>query len=130
MVFRLKSTNVICLPVILLHLSNDVCLIFSRSTGRVWLRPVERENIRQTSLNNIHKLAKQITPFTSYQDTISFLSEPYRLTPVFYWNRLRAPSLSGEDRIYYFRATHIHLFWNRTGLFYFSVHPIHIPILN
>jgi len=39
MVFRLKSTNVICLPIILLHLSNDGCLIFSRSTGRVWLRP-------------------------------------------------------------------------------------------
>ena len=37
----------------------------------------------------------------------------------FYWNRLRAPSLGGEDRIYYFRATYIHLFWNRTGLFYF-----------
>ena len=42
------------------------------------------ENSRQPSLNNIHKLAKQITPFTSYQDTISFLSEPYRSTPVFY----------------------------------------------
>lgn len=41
------------------------------------------ENSRQPSLNNIHKLAKQITPFTSYQDTISFLSEPYRSTPVF-----------------------------------------------
>ena len=90
MVFRLKSTNVICLPVILLHLSNDGCLIFSRSTGGSdsGLRPPQGQsrckNIRQTSLNNIHKLAKQITPFTSYQDTISFLSEPYRLTPVFY----------------------------------------------
>ena len=116
------------------------------------LRPPQGQsrckNIRQPSLNNIHKLAKQITPFTSYQDTISFLSEPYRSTPVFYWNRLRAPSLSGEDRIYYFRATYIHLFWNRTGLFYFrntlntylfwistrlfyfSEHPIHISILN
>ena len=66
----------------------------------------------------------------------------------FYWNRLRAPSLGGEDRIYYFRATYIHLFWNRTGLFYFRntlytylfwisthlfyfpEHPIHIPISN
>ena len=33
MVFRLKSTNVICLPVILLHLSNDGCLIFLQ---RLW----------------------------------------------------------------------------------------------
>ena len=48
----------------------------------------------------------------------------------FYWNRLRAPSLRGEDRIYYFRATYIHPFWNRTGLFYFPEHPIHIPISN
>ena len=51
------------------------------------LRPSQGQsrckNIRQPSLNNIHKLAKQITPFTSYQDTISFLSEPYRSTPVF-----------------------------------------------
>ena len=95
------------------------------------LRPPQGQsrckNIRQPSLNNIHKLAKQITPFTSYQDTISFLSEPHRSTPVFYWNRLRAPSLGGEDRIYYFRATYIHLFWNRTGLFYFPKHPTYVP---
>jgi len=39
MVFRLKSTSVICLPVILLHLGNEGCLLFSRSTGRVCLRP-------------------------------------------------------------------------------------------
>ena len=35
MVFRLKSTSVICLPIILLHLGNEGCLIFSRSTGQV-----------------------------------------------------------------------------------------------
>ena len=65
------------------------------------LRPPQGQsrckNRHHLSLNNIHKLAKQITPFTSYQDTISFLSEPYRSTPVFYWNRLRAPSLGGES---------------------------------
>ena len=41
------------------------------------------ENSRQSSLNNIHKLAKQITPLKPYLNTISFLSIPYRSTPVF-----------------------------------------------
>ena len=95
------------------------------------LRPPQGQsrskNRHHLSLNNIHKLAKQITPLRPYLNTISFLYSPYRLTPVFYWNRLRAPSLGGEDRIYYFRATYIHLFWNRTGLFYFPEHPTYVP---
>ena len=56
------------------------------------------ENSRQPSLNNIHKLAKQITPFTSYQDTISFLSEPYRSTPVFLLKQIAAPSIREKDK--------------------------------
>ena len=71
----------------LLHNMVNIIIKSKQAGSDSGLRPPQGQsrckNIRQPSLNNIHKLAKQIIPFTSYQDTISFLSEPYRSTPVF-----------------------------------------------